>query len=276
VSEVIASAYMHSRIKGMKNRNIPKTNLAFKHAWTDPNPIILIIGQVANDFSIIETPSDEISTIASYKQIITELLNNTNANLIFKAHPWERRRAPLFSPLTKTIIEKWVHSLPEEDQLRITVVETESIQAIFQICDGVIGISSQGLLEACYFGFKPALAGKTFFSHQGFTQDVGDHLDLLKGAFDKSKWKLSLDEYHQFQEFMKGMFSEVLIPNSEIASEFIREKLADPSAKPSAKRILEGISTPKTNTLDLLQDILERPHVWIRLSGIWIKSQFTA
>jgi hypothetical protein len=139
-----------------------------------------------------------------------------------------------------------------------------------------MGISSQGLLEACYFGFKPALVGKTFFSDQGFTQDAHDRPDLLKDAFDKSKWRLSLDEYHQFQKFMKGMFSEALIPNSETASEFIREKLTNPSAKPSAKNIVVGISMPKIDALDLLKDVLEHPHVWIRLSGIWIKSQFTA
>jgi hypothetical protein len=273
VSEVIASAYVDSRIKGMQNKNVPYRNIAFKHTWGNQNPIILIVGQVANDFSIIETPSDEISSIASYKQVIIDLLRNTNANVIFKAHPWERKRPPLFSPLTKTKIEEWTHSLPEEDRLRIAVIEDESIQDMFRICHGVMGISSQGLLEACHFGFKPALVGKTFFSHQGFTQDAHDRLNLLKGEFDKSKSRLSLDEYHQFQKFMKGMFSEVLIPNSEIASEFIREKLANPSAKPSAKRIWQGISTLKIDSLDLLKDVLERPHVWIRLSGIWIRSK---
>lgn len=272
--DVISSAYAHARIKGMKNRNVPQTNIPFKHTWSDKSPIILIIGQVANDFSIIETPSDEISSIATYRQIISELLNNTNANVIFKAHPWERRRAPLFSPLTKIIIEEWIHSLPIKDQLRIILIEKEPIQKIFEICNGVVGISSQGLLEACYYGFKPVLVEKTFFSQQGFTHDVKDNLNLLNGVFNQSFWRLSLDEYHQFQDFMKGMFLEVLIPNNKKATEFIIEKISNPGAKLSAKIILDEIGTPKIDTLDLLKDVLERPYVWIRLSGIWIQSKW--
>jgi hypothetical protein len=271
-SDVIFSAYAHARMKGMKNRNVPQKNIPFKHTWSNKNPMILIIGQVANDFSIIETPSHEISTIASYKKIITKLLNNTNTNVILKVHPWERKRPPVFGPLTKIKIEEWIHSLPRSDQLRITVIETESIQSVFQICDGVIGISSQGLLEACHYGFKPALLGKTFFSHQGFTQDVNDNLNLFKGVFNQSLWKLSIDEYHKYQDFMKGMFSELLIPSNKKASEFILEKFSNSSAKPSAKLILDGISTLKIDPLDLLKDLLERPHAWIRLFGIWIKS----
>jgi hypothetical protein len=273
-SDVIFSAYAHIRMKGMKNRNVPQTNIPFKHNWIDKNPIILIIGQVANDFSIIETPSDEISTIASYKKSITELLNNTNANLIFKAHPWERRRAPLFIPLTKITVEEFIHSLPEKDRLRITVIETESIQSVFQICDGVIGISSQGLLEACYYGFKPALIGDTFFSKKGFTQNTIQNPHLLSKAFDKDLWKLSLDEYHQFQDFMKGMFSELLTPNNKKASGFILEKFSNSSAKPIVKLILDGSGTPKIDPLDLLKDVLERPYAWIRLSALWSKSKF--
>jgi len=275
-NDVIFSAYAHERMKGMKNRNVPQKNITFKHTWDDKKPIILVIGQVFNDFSIIETPSDEISTIASYKQIITELLNNANVNIIFKAHPWERRRSPLFSPLTKNKIGEWIHSLPRKDQLRITVIENEPIKKIFEICDGVVGISSQGLLEACYYGFKPALVGDTFFSKKGFTHSANQNPHLLSKAFDKGMWKLSLSEYHQFQDFMKGIFSEVLIPNNKKASEFILEKFSNSSAKPSAKLIFDGIGAPKIDSLDLLKDVLERPHAWIRLSGVWIKSLFIA
>jgi hypothetical protein len=273
-SDVISSAYAHGRMKGMKNRNVPQKNITFKHTWNDKNPIILIIGQVANDFSIIETPSAEISSIATYKQVISGLLNNTNANVIFKAHPWERKRPPVFSPLTKIKIAEWIHSLPRKDQLRITVIENEPIKKIFEICDGVVGFSSQGLLEACYYGFKPALTGETFFSKKGFTQSAVQSQHLLSSTVDKGMWKLSLDEYHQFQGFMKGMFSEVLTPNNKKASEFILEKISNPGAKPSARDILNGISAPKIDALDLLKDVLERPYVWICLSVVWIQSQF--
>jgi hypothetical protein len=260
----------------MKNRNVPQCNIVFKHSWQNKNPVILIIGQVANDFSIIETPSDEISTISIYKQIIINLLKNTNANLIFKAHPWERRRAPLFSPLTKVKIDEFTQSLPEIDRIRITVIENEPIQNIFQICDGVVGITSQGLLEACYYGFKPALMGDTFFSKKGFTQDSSENRNFLKNTFDKASWKLSLNEYEQFQNFIGGMFIEALIPNSKIASVLISEKLINPHAKLSTKHALTVINIPRIDWINLLKDIFGRPYVWVRLSRIWIKSQFKA
>jgi hypothetical protein len=272
-AKVTASAYAHSRMKGMKNRNVPQKNISFKNPWGDKNPIILIIGQVANDFSIIETPSDEVSSIASYKQGIIELLKNTKANVIFKAHPWERRRAPLFRPLTKIKIDEFIQSLPEKDQARIALIENESIQSIFLICDGVMGISSQGLLEACYYGFKPVLIGDTFFSNKGFTQSANQNPNLLNKSFDKKMWKLSLKEYELFQDFMESMFTEALIPNSKFASGLICEKLLDSHAKPSAKHLLGTIRTPKMKWTDLLGDVYERPHAWMRLSGIWIKSK---
>jgi hypothetical protein len=274
--EVINSAYIHSRIRYMKNRNVPQCNIVFNHSWRNKNPIILIIGQVANDFSIIETPSDEISTINIYKQIIINLLENTNANLIFKAHPWERRKAPLFSPLTKLKIEEFTQSLPEIDRVRIAVIENEPIQNIFQICDGVVGISSQGLLEACYYGFKPALMGDTFFSKKGFTQDLSENLNFLKNTFDKSSWKLSFNEYEQFECFIKGMFAELLIPNHKKASGLIAEKLINPHAKVSAKKTLTVINILRMNWTNLLKDVFDRPYVWVTLSRIWIKSQFIA
>ena len=272
-AKVTASAYAHSRMKGMKNRNVPQKNIAFKNPWGDKNPIILIIGQVANDFSIIETSSDEISSIASYRQTINNLLKNTNANVIFKAHPWERRRAPLFSPLTKIKIDEFIESLTERDQARIALIENEPIQNIFQICDGVMGISSQGLLEACYYGFKPALIGDTFFSNKGFTQSAIQNPNLLYKSFDKKMWKLSLQEYERFQDFMERMFTEVLIPNSKFASSLIFDKLLDSHARSSAKHLMVIISTPKMKWTDLLGDIYERPHAWMHLSSIWIKSK---
>ena len=273
-AKATSSAYAHSRMKGMKNRNVPQKNIAFKNPWGDKNPIILIIGQVVNDFSIIETPSDEVSSIASYRQVIIELLKNTNANVIFKAHPWERRRAPLFSPLTKIKIDEFIQSLPEKDQARIALIENEPIQNIFQICDGVMGISSQGLLEACYFGFKPVLMGDTFFSKKGFTQSTNQNPNLLNKPFDPNMWKLSLNEYEQFQGFMRKMFTEALIPNSNIASRLICEKLLDPNAKLSAQIYLGIIRTPKAKWKNFFGDVCERPYVWMRLCGVWIKSKF--
>ncbi|WP_179945976.1 hypothetical protein [Polynucleobacter asymbioticus] len=272
--KVISSAYAHSRMKGVKNRNVPQTNITYKLPWGDKNPIVLVIGQVANDFSIIETPSDEISSIAIYKQVISGLLDNTSANVIFKTHPWERRRAPLFSPLTKIKIEEFIQSLPEKDRVRVAIIENESIQSIFQICDGVIGISSQGLLEACYYGFKPALMGGTFFSNKGFTQSAIQNPTLLNESFDMDLWKLSLTEYEQFLDFMGDMFTEALIPNSKIASRLICEKLFDPHAKISTSHFLGIIRTPKMKWTDFLGDLYERPHTWMWLLGIWIKSKF--
>jgi hypothetical protein len=275
-NDVVISTYMHSRIKGMRNRNAPKRNIGFRHPWNGRDPVILIIGQVVNDFSIIETPSNEVSSIAIYKQAFIDLLSNTSANLIFKAHPWERRRAPLFKPITKLKIEEFIRSLPEKDQLRIAVIENEPIQNIFQICDGVMGISSQGLLESCFYGFKPALLGKTFFSNKDFTQSTNEKLALIKCEIDKASWKLSLDEYGQFQNYMKEMFTEVLIPNYEEASVLITGKLSKSNAKLETKFMLDVIGTSRVDWMIFFRDALDRPNIWMYLLRIWIKSQFSA
>jgi len=272
----IASAYCHERIKNMRNRNTPKQNIPFGRPWDNQNPVILITGQVVNDFSIIETPSDELSSIARYKQILIELLRKTNANLIFKAHPWERKRAPLYSPLTKIKIEEFIQSLPAIDRARIVVIENEPIQEIFQSCDGVMGISSQGLLESCQFGFKPVLLGKTFYSHSGFTQDINESSGLLADTFNKSSWRLSLGEYQKYENFMQSIFTRTLIPNKVIASSLVTKLLHGSQIPLPLKFMLTILNTYKIHYANLIIDICERPLIWIKNGAVWMRTLFVS
>jgi len=271
LDRLMIGQYVHARIEKMRNRNTPHGDNNFINPWSDKNPILLIVGQVVNDFSLIETPSNELSSIATYKKTIFQILNSSDCNIVFKAHPWERRRAPMFAPYTKIQINQFIQSLPLKHQTRIQVIENEPIRSIFPYCDGVVGISSQGLLEACHFGFKPNLLGKAFFSENGFTHDGPKDLNCFFDLNEMSQWKLSLDEYQSYQRFMRIIFSTRLLPNQVSSSSLVIETLYAPHSPPRIQFLLKNRKKRSLDLKEYIREIYERSGIVIRDGLIWIK-----
>jgi hypothetical protein len=193
------------RLAEMRNKNVRADKAAlvpppFKARGTGA---VLIVGQVMNDFSLIETPLSEASSVACYRRIIARLLAETDMTIVFKAHPWERKRHNLRVPVTLTSLAAFIAQFEPAQRARIKLIESEPIDAIFGHVDWVVGLCSQGLLEACRAGFKPMQAGRAFFARRGFTHDfetVDRMVDALV-ARDRPA-QLSLEEYQRFEDFL--------------------------------------------------------------------------
>lgn len=208
-------AEAHRRLARMRNKNVRPRPLDLV-----PPPFaergsgtVLILGQVLNDFSLIETPLTEGSALAQYRALLHGILSRTDRNVIFKGHPWERRREHLRRPLTLDLLAETVRALPAEWQSRVRLMETEPVRGVFAHADVVVGLCSQGLLEACQDGFRPAQIGRAFFGGQGFTADfdgVDRFLDALAdGALAP---RLDIAGYRAFEDFLVRALVLHLVP----------------------------------------------------------------
>jgi len=168
------------RVHLAANKNVVQPDGADLPRWAEPaRPTCLVLGQVANDFSIIEQRSGYLSSIAFYRQLIQRLLDETPYNVIFKGHPWEHKKTHLRRALTKESLAALRDSLPAEERPRLAIREHDNLIAVGNAVDRVVLLSSQGGIELAYYcGLRPSTLGHAFWGGAGFSDDY-EHLDAL-------------------------------------------------------------------------------------------------
>lgn len=174
------------------------------YSFDADKPTLLIIGQVINDFSIIETKLPNINSIQVYLKLIKRMLKETDFNIIFKAHPWEKSKINIRRSLTKDMLQSYLMStFTEADQKRVMIVEDFNLQQLLEKSDYVSAFCSQALIEAAYMGKKCCQFGKAFFGNKGFTHDFTDEYELINALKDnKISGELTMDEYEEFMTFL--------------------------------------------------------------------------
>ncbi len=193
-----------NKIIQMNNKNVQQPEQSEKLKFNQKAPTVAIIGQVVNDFSVLEYNQIGLNTVDFYKNLILSLAKN-EFNIVIKTHPWEEKKNNIKTPLTKEILTQFVETLSEEEQSRIKIVDHYNIQTLFKQADYVVGLNSQGLLEAAFEGFKPIQFGKAFYGKKGFTSDytceqLGQFItDLKQGKINST---MTLSEFDQFELFI--------------------------------------------------------------------------
>jgi hypothetical protein len=188
------------KILDMVNKNVKQPAKAPTLSLAQGKPTLLVLGQVQNDFSILETRLENINALDFWRNGIRVLLEATDANIIFKAHPWERHKANVKSPFTREKLEAWRETLPPEQAARFVVVEDANIEQLASQASHVLALCSQGALELAFrTGHKPVVFGRPFYGRAGFTSDYSRVEDFAKDlAAGKAPGALSLDEYEAF------------------------------------------------------------------------------
>lgn len=210
-------AAAHGALRRGRNKNVRAPT--DEHAAPFPNdrPSVLVIGQVLNDFSIVETPLSDLATTRIYRGLISAILAETPFNVVFKAHPWERARSNARAPLTYDKLAAFREGLPADQQARFQIVERPRIQNLFQQVDWVATLSSQGALEACAAGLKPAQLGQAFYGGKGFTHDLSEPAELVALLRDTpAGGQLTLEEYRAFEMFLVRAFFFHLINDGRL------------------------------------------------------------
>ena len=193
----------------MDNKNVKQPDSSDKIDFKNSNDTVLIIGQVINDFSILESDLTEYNSLILYKTVINKILNETDLNIVFKAHPWECNKINIYKSLTKDTLESFISDMSEDFQKRIKIVENYNLKKLFNITGFVITLCSQGAIEAAFNGVKCIQLGNAFYGRKGFTYDCGidDFIDVLL----TNDSNLTLNEFENFNNFLIKYLIEHLV-----------------------------------------------------------------
>jgi len=197
-----------NKVLNASNKNVKQPEKVDEALFKNNKKTVLILGQVINDFSIIETKLENICTLIFYKELISKIIHNTDFNIIFKAHPWERQKANLKSSLTYNELMKF--NLDHKFQNRVKLVEDYNIESLFEQSDIITTLCSQSALEAAFAGKKVVQFGDAFYGKKGFTYDYLTINNFIKDIH-KIKNTLSLSEYAQYELFLLKTLSFHLV-----------------------------------------------------------------
>lgn len=201
----------HNKIRLSKNKNVTQPSY-IKEEIHNGKKYLLIVGQVVNDFSIVENKTGIRNTLAFYKDLLSSLLKNTDKNVVFKAHPWERHNVNLKRPKTYDYLSDWVSGQSKSIRGRVFVTENYNLNQLLDKAECMITICSQAGLEAAYQGFKPIQMGNAFYGGQGFTSDYSSVEELLRDfANDNVSGLMTLDEFQSYEKFMTLALQQHLV-----------------------------------------------------------------
>lgn len=195
-----------------RNKIVQTNNKNVKQPETDSLPHfphdqdqILILGQVVNDYSLIEDGFPYVGSIPVYKELIQKLLDNTSCNIVFKTHPWEHKKKNIEAPYTFEALADLIRGFPDHLRSRILLVDDVNLQDLLDNSKYFITFCSQSSIEAALNGLRPIVLGRTFYSHAGFTSDCSKIDDVIT-AVKTIDGTLTLDEYNNFNQFIVDLF----------------------------------------------------------------------
>jgi hypothetical protein len=225
-----------NRLGERNNKNVRQPAPANQRLFPAETKVVLILGQVLNDFSLLNTGRAGFHSIAFYRSCIERLLRDTSASVIFKAHPWERKK--LGDGRARTYDTLVSHF--GENQPRVQFVEDYPIDDLFLEADFAVGINTQSLLEAAFAGLKPIQIGDAFYGNKGFTHDVHEVQEIVDIVNRQRASSLSVREYAAFETFMIKALQSWLVP--EQAGEGIPRliSLLGPVPKKPASKVAAG------------------------------------
>lgn len=228
-------------------------------------PTLLIIGQVINDFSIIETKLPNINSFQVYLKLIKGVLEETDFNIVFKAHPWEKSKINIRRSLTKDMLQSYLMAtFTEADQKRVMIVEDFNLQQLIEKSDFVTAFCSQALIEAAFLGKKCCQFGKAFFGHKGFTHDFTDVAELIDALKDYNiSGELTMDEYEKFMTFLTVFYQFYSVSIHQSGKFILKTKMQKHALIPIVQDKLQANLSPsqKTQEKDLLLESKEQSTV---------------
>lgn len=202
------------------NKNVIQPKRSEKLFFPDQKTV-LILGQVLNDFSLLESDLKNINAPSFYKELITSLITQSEARIIFKAHPWEHKKTNLKKALTAEVLRAFIKEKGYES--RVVIVENFHIQSLFKQSDLVVTLCSQGALEASFEGKKVVQFGDAFYGKKGFTHDF-EEISAFMQHFNALEGVLSLKEYQSFELFLLKTLKLHLASNVSDSTEILKKR----------------------------------------------------
>lgn len=286
-----------NKVLNADNKNVTQPEQSDPLAFHDHGiPTVCIIGQVVNDFSVLEYRDVGLATVNFYISLIQALLNE-GINVVFKAHPWEEKKTNVKTALTKKQLEAYRETLTDEQKEKFVIVSDYNLKQLLKQCTFVAGLNSQGLLEAAFEGYKPVQFGDAFYGEKGFTHDF-EAADVMRFAQQVRNGEISgvmsLVEYRDFEDFMLCALQKHLVSVWDsgvprltklfeatrhiplVSSKRIQNKVPQTNApvspsttpKPEASKVVASVvSTQKSGGSSLSQKPVTSAPLWQRKLG---------
>lgn len=216
-------ALVLQKLTSMQNRNVTQAPFRRTYRARGKGKTILILGQVVNDFAAVSRANQCLGSIATYKKLIHMLLSQTDAQLIFKAHPYERLKTFGRGSITYQELRAFVARRHPDEARRATIVEDYPLESLFLDADLCITLHSQSALEALAREVPVATLGNPFYGHQGFTHDFDDVESLVSAVKNNALTVFSSEQRDKYFSFMTRCF-QVLV-NQDDPADRVLERL---------------------------------------------------
>ncbi|MEM0949201.1 MAG: hypothetical protein AAGK37_17520 [Pseudomonadota bacterium] len=200
-----------NRIINTKNKNVKQPPPAAGLEFGIPSDIVLIAGQVINDYSIISGCGTVLSTLPVYKKLIETLLTDERKTVVFKAHPWELERINVERSLTLETLTHWARDRGLPLGERLFLVSDYNLSQLLKLSGTFITLNSQAAFEAAIEGLKPVTIGGAFYDVAGFTDSFSDATSAAEAVLrGDAGGTLHLDQYMAFSRFLAALSEEHL------------------------------------------------------------------
>ena len=217
-----------NKVLSASNKNVTQPPVRSLPQFPEDRPQLLLVGQVVNDFSLIEDGFPYVNSIPAYTALIDRLLDETACNIVFKAHPWENKKVHLKSPKTFDALARHVAAMPDARRARVLLVEDVNLQSLIEDSQYFVTFCSQAGIEAAMMGLRPFILGRAFYSGAGFTEDCAD-IDTLARAVATTPGLLDLAGYKAFDRFLVDLFQYGTTSVFESGEKRIRNMLMRPT-----------------------------------------------
>lgn len=188
------------KINHAKNKNVTQP----AYARPIENIDCLLLCQVLNDFSILSDINKFKNSTVFYKSFISEYLSSSKGVLAIKTHPYESQKIPEGVSTTHDELQKFVLSLPEEEQSRVLFYQQVSLPGLIDACNYSVLLNSQSGLEVLMRGKPLVCFGNPFYGKKGFTYDYSSVEEFFN---DKLELDLDHNKAILLSLYLKNVFS---------------------------------------------------------------------
>ncbi|WP_102505132.1 capsular polysaccharide export protein, LipB/KpsS family [Salinivibrio kushneri] len=219
-----------NKLRLAKNKNVTQPYSEVSEIKFDnDNHLVTILGQVVNDYSVIETKFGWLSTVHVYKLLIEEILKKTNYNVVFKSHPWEEKKANCGSDITYQEISSFLETEISETS-RVKVIKNYDVDVLFEESKHVVLLNSQAGIEAASHGIKPVVLGEAFYGDFGFTYNCSSIEEVIDSLMTTSG-SLTLEEYDKYELFLALYLEKHLFSVHPSGTKKVKSEIFTPSHK---------------------------------------------
>jgi len=193
----------HLKIQRAQNKNVRQP--AFK--MPQNSGYALILGQVANDFSILSRANPFKNSVGFYQKLLDALLDRSELDIVIKTHPYEARKVKPGGRTSYALLQEYLERKPAAQRRRVSLVDNTSLPGLISLAALALTLNSQAGLEALLQGRPLICFGRAFYGGKGFTHDLTG-LDQIEPKI--RRLSLPIDQYEKFLSFMDVAFEHLI------------------------------------------------------------------